>query len=102
MANPEAEDHYYLGVDLIVEGKTDEAISEYLKAIELDPNLTDALHGLTRAYFQKGELDNAVHYAKRIAEADPTTCLLTPTFPSITSSRVKSRKPKRKPIRPGF
>ncbi|MEE8256328.1 MAG: tetratricopeptide repeat protein [Acidobacteriota bacterium] len=75
MANPEAEDHYYLGVDLIVEGKTDEAISEYLKAIELDPNLIDALHGLTRAYFQKGELDNAVHYAKRIAEADPDDVL---------------------------
>ena len=75
MANLEAEDHYYLGVDLIAEGKTDEAIAEYLKAIELDSTLTDALHGLTRAHFQKGELDQAIHYSKLIAEADPDDVL---------------------------
>ena len=75
MGIPEAEDHYYIGVDLIVEGKVDEAISEYIKAVKVDPTFTDALHGLTRAYFQKGELDKAIHYAKRIAEIDPDDVL---------------------------
>jgi tetratricopeptide (TPR) repeat protein len=71
MANLEAEDHYYLGVDLIAEGKTDEAIAEYLKAIELDSTLTDALHGLTRAHFQKGELDQAIQAYDEIIYRSP-------------------------------
>ena len=75
MTNPEAEDQYYLGIDKFGEDKLDEAISHYLKAMELDPSFTDALHGLTRTYFQKGDLERAVVYAKKISELDPEDIL---------------------------
>ena len=75
MAHPEAEDHYYQGIEKFSEGKMDQAIAEYRKAIAIDPAYSDALHGLTRTHFQKGELDQAIQYAKKIAEVDPDDVL---------------------------
>jgi tetratricopeptide (TPR) repeat protein len=75
MPSPQAEDHYYRGVDHFGEGRMDEAIAEYLQALELDPALVDALHGLTRAYLQKGDYQQAIHYARRIEAADPDDIL---------------------------
>jgi hypothetical protein len=44
-----AEDHYYTGIDLFGEGKCDQAIAGYHRALELNPKFTDALHGLAQA-----------------------------------------------------
>ena len=75
MPNPEIEDHYYRAIDLFGDGNVDAAIVEFQKAIEIDPTFTDALHGLTRAFLQKGDFRQAIEYARKIEQADPNDAL---------------------------
>ena len=64
------EDHYYNGIGHFGEGRFDQAIAEYERALELDPRFTDALHGLAQAYFAKNDFDQAIAAAGRILEID--------------------------------
>ncbi|MGZ4837697.1 MAG: tetratricopeptide repeat protein [Terriglobales bacterium] len=75
MPDPVAEDHYYAALDLFAEGKHDEAVEEYKRAITIDPEFTDALHGLARAYQDLQRYDDAIEIAKRLAELDPNDIL---------------------------
>lgn len=75
MQEASAEDHYYAGIDLFGEGKLDEAIVEYERALGLEPKFADALHGLAQAYHAKGEFDRAIETARRIVEIDPDDIL---------------------------
>lgn len=82
-----AEDHYYVGIDLFGEGKIDEAIAEYDRALELDPKFTDALHGLAQAYHAREDFDRTIEAARRILELDPDDILAWTTI-----SRAYQRK----------
>ncbi len=81
------EDHYYEGVDLFGEGKLEEAIAAYQKALALDPAYLDALHGLAQAYYAKEDFDNSIATGQRIIELDPNDIL---AYTSI--SRAYQRK----------
>ena len=81
------EDYYYQGVDLFSEGKLDQAIAAYQKALEEDPAFTDGLHGLAQAYFAKGDFDSSIATAQRILESEPEDIL---AYTSI--SRAYQRK----------
>lgn len=70
-----AEDHYYAALDLFSSGHHDEAIREYRAAIEIDPQFTDAMHGLSRAHQDLNQLDEAIEVASRIAVLDPEDIL---------------------------
>ncbi|MGH9757835.1 MAG: tetratricopeptide repeat protein [Candidatus Acidiferrales bacterium] len=70
-----AEDHYYAGIDFLGEGKIDEAIAEYLRALEIDPKFSDALHGLAQAYHARQDFDRAIETAQRIVALDPEDIL---------------------------
>lgn len=70
-----AEDHYYAGIDLFGEGRLDEAVAEYERALALDPNFADALHGLAQAYHAKQDFDRAIESARRILALDPDDIL---------------------------
>jgi tetratricopeptide (TPR) repeat protein len=70
-----AEDHYYAALDLFADGKHDEAVTAYRRAIDADPSFTDAMHGLTRAYQDMERFDDAIAIAKRIAAVDPEDIL---------------------------
>ena len=70
-----AEDRYYSALDLYAEGRHDDAIEQYKKAVELDPAFTDAMHGLARAYQDLNRLDEAIAIAQRIAALDPNDIL---------------------------
>jgi tetratricopeptide (TPR) repeat protein len=70
-----AEDHYYAGIDFFGEGRLDEAIAEYERALALDPNFADALHGLAQAYHAKQDFDRAIESAHRILALDPDDIL---------------------------
>ena len=70
-----AEDHYYTALDLYAEGRHDDAIEQYKKAVELDPAFTDAMHGLARAYQDLNRMDEAIEIAQRIAALDPDDIL---------------------------
>jgi tetratricopeptide (TPR) repeat protein len=82
-----AEDHYYEGIDFFGEGKLDEAIAEYVRALELDLKFADALHGLAQAYYAKEDFDRTIETARRIIELDADDILAWTTI-----SRAYQRK----------
>jgi tetratricopeptide (TPR) repeat protein len=84
---PNAEDHYYAGIDFFGEGKLAEAIAEYTRALELDPQFSDALHGLAQAYHAQQDFDRSIETARRILALDPDDILAWTTI-----SRAYQRK----------
>lgn len=82
-----AEDHYYAGIDFFGEGKIEDAIAEYNHALELDPKLSDALHGLAQAYHARQDFDRTIEAARRILELNPDDILAWTTI-----SRAYQRK----------
>jgi tetratricopeptide (TPR) repeat protein len=65
------EDHYTQGMELYVEGKLDEAIEAYQKALEQDSNYPDALHALAMAYSGQDRIDKAIEVGKKLIEVSP-------------------------------
>jgi tetratricopeptide (TPR) repeat protein len=70
-----AEDHYYAALDLVAEGRHEEAIGAYQQSLSADPTFVDAMHGLSRALQDVGRFDQAIEVARRIAEHDPDDIL---------------------------
>ncbi len=54
-----------------VEGRLEEAIAGYHRAVAADPALAIAWTGLSKAYQRRGELDLAIDAAKRLALLEP-------------------------------
>jgi tetratricopeptide (TPR) repeat protein len=82
-----AEDHYYAGIDFFGEGKLEEAIAEYNRALELDSKFSDALHGLAQAYHAREDFDRTIEAARRILALNPDDILAWTTI-----SRAYQRK----------
>jgi len=82
-----AEDHYYAGIDFFGEGKIEEAIAEYNRALELDSKFADALHGLAQAYHAREDFDRTIEAARRILALNPDDILAWTTI-----SRAYQRK----------
>jgi Flp pilus assembly protein TadD len=74
-ARQKAEDHYYAALDLMGDGKLDEAVAAYRESLAADPTFTEAMHGLARALQDLERYDEAIEVAKRIAEIDPDDVL---------------------------
>ena len=74
-ARQKAEDLYYSALDLMAEGKLEEAVSQYRESIEADPTFTEAMHGLARALQDLQRYDEAIEVANRIATLDPDDVL---------------------------
>ena len=56
-----------IGFTLLQKGKADEAISQYQKALQINPDFADAHLNLGTALFQKGSVDEAiVHFQKAL------------------------------------
>ncbi len=70
-----AEDHYYAALDLYADGNAEAAIVEYRQALDADPSLVDALHGLARVYQDLSRFDEAIEVAKKISEHEPDDVL---------------------------
>ena len=69
MADKEA--LYDAAIDLIAEGKTDEAIAKYREAIAVDETYADAWHGLSMALAEKQMYDEAIEAGKKLVELTP-------------------------------
>ena len=74
-ARQKAEDHYYAALDLMADGKLDEAVSAYRESLAVDPKFTEAMHGLARALQDLQRYDEAIEVAKQISEIDPDDVL---------------------------
>jgi Flp pilus assembly protein TadD len=59
---PTAETHNGLGYVVARQGRTDEAVAEYRKAIDADPKYTPAYNNLAEALAKQGKLEEAAHY----------------------------------------
>ena len=69
------EEYFEQAVNAFGDDKLDEAIEQYKKALEMDPNYQDALHGLGMALFNHGRVDEAITTAKKLIEIDPDDIL---------------------------
>lgn len=58
-------------MDLFADGKLDEAVESYRKALEEDPNDPDCLHALAMALAHQDKLDEAIEVGKRLIAASP-------------------------------
>ncbi len=67
----EARAIYKEGFDHFVNERLDEAITSYRRALEVDPSLTIAWHGLAMALNQKGDVDGAIEAGGQLVALDP-------------------------------
>ena len=64
-------DYYGLGLALYEQGKMEEAIRSFRKAIELDPTDPEAYHNRGQVYYEQDQYDLAVADYTRAIELDP-------------------------------
>ncbi|HWP67263.1 MAG TPA: tetratricopeptide repeat protein [Candidatus Limnocylindria bacterium] len=69
---PAAETHNGLGFVLGRQGRTEEAIAEFRKAIEIDPRYTPAYNNLAEALAREGKLAEAAEYYRRSLAQKPS------------------------------
>ena len=70
-----AENHYYAALDLMADGKLEEAVAAYRESLAADSGFTEAMHGLARALQDLQHYDEAIEVALKIAELDPDDVL---------------------------
>ncbi len=64
-------EHYNNGLDLFGNGKLQESIDEYEKALEYDPNDGEIYMAISMAWQQLNDLNQAVEAAKKAVELSP-------------------------------
>ena len=64
------------GIELLKEGKTNEAITEFQKAVQLDPNYVPARQNLGHAYDRQGRSEEAMAQYRKAAELDPKSSVV--------------------------
>ncbi len=69
---PAAATHNGLGFALARQGRVDEALAEYGKAVEVDPNFTPAYNNLAASLAKQGKLEDAERYYRRSLELKPS------------------------------
>ena len=74
-ARQKAEDRYYAALDLMADGKLEEAVTAYRESLAADPAFTEAMHGLARALQDLQRYDEAITVAQQITELDPDDVL---------------------------
>jgi len=66
-----AKDYYDKGIAYANKGMLDEAIAEFKKAIQINPNDAMAHNNLGNAYANKGMLDQAIAECKKAIQINP-------------------------------
>ena len=70
-ADDAAAEHNDRGLGLLNQGKSAQAIDEFLKALELDPKNTASRFNLAAIYEREGRLDEAVYHYEKIVNVEP-------------------------------
>jgi tetratricopeptide (TPR) repeat protein len=74
-ARQKAEEHYYAALDLMADGRLEDAVAAYRASLTVDPAFTEAMHGLARALQDLKRYDEAIVVAQQITELDPDDVL---------------------------
>jgi tetratricopeptide (TPR) repeat protein len=72
---PNAATHNGLGYVLVRQGRKNEAVAEFRKAIDVDPRFTPAYNNLAEALAQQGKLEEAELYYKRSLAEKPSAAV---------------------------
>jgi pentatricopeptide repeat protein len=72
---PTADTHNGLGYVLARQGRTDEAVAEFRKAIDVDPHFTPAYNNLADALAKQGKLEEAEDYYRRSLAEKPSVAV---------------------------
>jgi tetratricopeptide (TPR) repeat protein len=80
--------HYSTGHGLYGDGKYEEALAEFTKALALDPQDVDSIYFAGRSYDRLGDTENAIKYYNQVINSFPD------------SSRVSQAKEKLEAIQP--
>ncbi|MGQ9371007.1 tetratricopeptide repeat protein [Azospirillum sp. ST 5-10] len=70
--------HNLWGLVLLKQGKYDEAVAAFDRALELKPDFVLSIHNLGRVYMAKGEYENAIAKFKQVLALDAVTNKRTP------------------------
>ncbi len=65
------EELYDEAVDAYADEQYDHAIELYQRALAIDPDYADALHGLAMCYQASGDLDSAISVTRKYLEKHP-------------------------------
>lgn len=71
----DATGHFNMGVESAKKGNLDEAVTEWKKAVEMDPKFIKAHNYLARSYYTKERFDDALSEYKKIVELDPADAM---------------------------
>jgi tetratricopeptide (TPR) repeat protein len=63
--------HNNLGFELAIEGRADDALKHYRKAIRINPDFEIADINLGKALLLKGKVDESVQYYRALLEIKP-------------------------------
>src|SRR5262249_62240834 len=77
---PDKYELYDQAVDLVAEGKTEEAVVRYREAIALDATFADSWQGMALALNDLGRHAEAIDAAKRLCELTPDDVLAHTTL----------------------
>jgi tetratricopeptide (TPR) repeat protein len=80
---PDKYDLYDQAVDLVAEGKVEEAVARYREAIDVDGDFADGWQGLALALNDLGRHEEAIAAAKRLCELTPDDVLAHTTLSRI-------------------
>ncbi|MBX3077319.1 tetratricopeptide repeat protein [Candidatus Obscuribacterales bacterium] len=78
-----AESYYFRANDLVTQGKVDEAIAQYQKAIETDPAYADALADLGAIYSLQKQPDKAAELYQRAIKEKPNDALFRTNYARV-------------------
>lgn len=74
-ARARAEERYLEAIDNLAADQPQEALTAFQEALQQDPGMLEALHGLIRALRECGRLDEAIAEAKRLILLEPEEAL---------------------------
>jgi tetratricopeptide (TPR) repeat protein len=69
--DPEAEEHFYQGIEYTSQGNNDSAMDEFTKAIEIDPTYYFAYYNRALAYYRIGDLESSLMDYNKAVELQP-------------------------------
>jgi Tfp pilus assembly protein PilF len=84
---PAAQPEIRLGVSASVEGRWDEAIDLFSKAVAANPSSAAAHNNLAVAYERKGLWDEAAKHYEAALKLDPTNVLIQDNFKGFRENR---------------
>jgi len=69
--DPEAEEHFWQGIEYRKQGNNDSAMEEFSRAIELDPDYSLAYYNRALIYYQRGDLESSLTEYSEAIDLDP-------------------------------